>query len=79
MDRRGQPGTENGPLPRRHEPSLAETGLCRRYGDLPSNRNGEAEAASRPGWGVLEFTTLGANQHGEPVFSFDGAAFSGTD
>lgn len=37
------------------------------------------KAASRPGWGVLEFTTLGVNQHGEPVFSFDGAAFSGTD
>lgn len=37
------------------------------------------KSASRPGWGVLEFTTLGVNQNGEPVFSFDGAAFSGTD
>ncbi|MEF2551106.1 MaoC family dehydratase [Aurantimonas sp. A2-1-M11] len=36
-------------------------------------------SGSRPGWGVLEFTTLGVNQHGETVFSFDGAAFCGTD
>lgn len=37
------------------------------------------ESASRPGWGVVEFTMLGRNQHGEPVFSFEGAAFCGTD
>lgn len=34
---------------------------------------------SRPGWGVIEFSTLGVNQHGETVFSFDAAAFQGTD
>ena len=40
---------------------------------------GKRHSQSRPGWGVLEFTTLGVNQDGEPVFSFDGAAFAGTD
>ncbi|HEX2017343.1 MAG TPA: MaoC family dehydratase [Aurantimonas sp.] len=36
-------------------------------------------SASRPGWGVVEFTCEAVNQQGEPVFSFDGAAFYGTD
>ena len=35
--------------------------------------------ASRPGWGVVEFTCEAVNQDGERVFSFDGAAFYGTD
>lgn len=40
---------------------------------------GKRASASRKGWGVLEFTTQGVNQHGDTVFSFDGAAFCGTD
>ena len=34
---------------------------------------------SRPGWGLLSFTTLGVNQDGAKVFTFDGVAFQGTD
>lgn len=40
---------------------------------------GKRLSASRPGWGVVEFATLGVNQSEVPVFSFDGAAFVGTD
>lgn len=36
-------------------------------------------SASRPGWGVVEFATLGLNQADVPVFSFDGAVFVSTD
>ncbi|MEX6506730.1 MaoC family dehydratase [Jiella sp. M17.18] len=35
--------------------------------------------ASRPGWGILEFSTDGVNQHGETVFGFEGVAFQGLD
>lgn len=37
------------------------------------------KSASRPGWGVIEFTCEAVNQRGERVFSFDGAAFYGTN
>lgn len=37
------------------------------------------KSASRPGWGVIEFSCEGVNQAGERVFSFDAAAFYGTD
>jgi acyl dehydratase len=40
---------------------------------------GKRLSASRPGWGVVEFSTLGLNQAEVPVFSFDAAAFIGTD
>ncbi|MBO0663333.1 MaoC family dehydratase [Jiella sp. MQZ9-1] len=34
---------------------------------------------TRPGWGLVSFSTLGVNQDGAEVFSFDGVAFQGTD
>ncbi|MEH6718227.1 MAG: MaoC family dehydratase [Aurantimonas endophytica] len=37
------------------------------------------KSASRPGWGVIEFSCEGVNQSGETVFSFHAAAFYGTD
>ncbi|MCE7027037.1 MaoC family dehydratase [Jiella avicenniae] len=36
-------------------------------------------SGTRPGWGILSFTTLGVNQDGMDVFAFDGAVFQGTD
>ncbi|MBC8130609.1 MAG: MaoC family dehydratase [Rhizobiaceae bacterium] len=36
-------------------------------------------SASRPGWGVMEFSTLGLNQHSETVFAFEAAVFLGTN
>jgi acyl dehydratase len=32
-------------------------------------------SASRPGWGIASHHNTGVNQHGEEVFSFDGAVF----
>ncbi|BDA85825.1 acyl dehydratase [Aureimonas sp. SA4125] len=40
---------------------------------------GKRLSASRPGWGVVEFSTLGLNRADTPVFSFAAAAFIGTD
>lgn len=36
-------------------------------------------SAKRLGWGVIETKVEAVNQHGEPVFSMDGAAFVGTE
>ncbi|WAP69591.1 MaoC family dehydratase [Jiella pelagia] len=36
-------------------------------------------SGTKPGWGILSFTTLGVNQDGAEVFAFDGAAFQGTE
>lgn len=40
---------------------------------------GKRVSSSRPGWGVIEFSTEGKNQKGLTVLSFDAAAFLGTD
>lgn len=37
------------------------------------------KSASKPGWGIIETKVEAMNQHREPVFSMDGAAFVGTD
>lgn len=36
---------------------------------------GKRASASRPGWGMVFHRNSGVNQHGEEVFSFDGAVF----
>jgi acyl dehydratase len=36
---------------------------------------GTRASASRPGWGLAFHRNSGVNQHGEEVFSFDGAVF----
>ncbi len=37
-----------------------------------STVTGKRELASRPGWGIVMSLNEGFNQHGEPVFSFEG-------
>lgn len=36
------------------------------------------KSASRPGWGLVEATTTGFNEKDEPVFSYEGTVFVGT-
>ena len=38
-----------------------------------STLTGKRVSASRPGWGIAFHHNTGTNQHGEEVFSFDGA------
>ncbi|MCB5173819.1 MaoC family dehydratase [Microvirga lenta] len=40
-----------------------------------STFTGARASASRPGWGIATHHNTGVNQHGEEVFSFDGAVF----
>lgn len=40
-----------------------------------STLTGKRVSASRPGWGLAFHRNSGVNQHGEEVFSFDGAVF----
>ncbi|QFU17292.1 MaoC family dehydratase [Microvirga thermotolerans] len=40
-----------------------------------STLTGKRVSASRPGWGIAFHRNTGVNQHGEEVFSFDGAVF----